>query len=87
MTDASKKTIEVVTSIVSVTLVVMTAIGSIAYYNIKDRELMAQNIENAIAKGIDPLAVRCSYAQGTDTVCVAYAASHGTSSFSSTIKK
>lgn len=87
MTETVKKTVESITFIVSITLVVITAIGSIAYYNIEDRQLMAQNIETAIAKGIDPLAVRCSYAQGTDTVCVAYAASHGTNSFTTSIKK
>jgi hypothetical protein len=87
MNDKPKSSVEIVTTIVSLTLVVVTFIGSIAYYNIKDRQLMAQNIETAIAKGIDPLAVRCSYAVGSDTVCVAYAASHGTTSFSTPSKK
>ena len=32
------------------------------------------NIENAISKGIDPLAVRCSYAKSDDIVCIAHAA-------------
>jgi hypothetical protein len=35
---------------------------------------MAANIENAIAKGIDPLTVRCSYAKSDDIVCIAHAA-------------
>ena len=87
MSDPIKNTIESVTFIVSIALVAIVGIGSMGYYFIKDRELMAQNIETSIAKGIDPLAVRCSYARGDDTVCVAYAASHGTSSFSNSIKK
>lgn len=74
--------IEIITAIISVGLVLITAIGSIGYYNIQDRTLMANNIESAISKGVDPLSVRCSYVSGTDTVCVAYAASHGASSFS-----
>jgi hypothetical protein len=41
-----------------------------------DRKLMASNIEAAIAKSIDPLAVRCSYANGDDNICVAYAISN-----------
>jgi hypothetical protein len=41
-----------------------------------DRKLMAENIEAAIAKSIDPLAVRCSYANSDDNICVAYAISN-----------
>jgi hypothetical protein len=32
---------------------------------------MASNIENAIAKGIDPISVRCSYAKSDDIICIA----------------
>jgi len=35
-----------------------------------------RNVESAIVKGIDPVAVRCAYANQSDVVCVAYAASH-----------
>lgn len=42
-------------------------------YKMKDRELMSKNIQEAIAKGIDPLTVRCSYASETDNICVAFA--------------
>jgi hypothetical protein len=48
----------------------------LVYYAISDRKLMATNIEAAISKGIDPLAVRCSYAKGEDNICVAYAISN-----------
>lgn len=82
MNEKKPTNIEAVTFIVSAALVLIVAIGSIGYYNIQDRTLMASNIESAIAKGVDPLSVRCSYANGSDTVCVAYAASHGSSSFS-----
>lgn len=81
MNEKKPTNIEAVTFIVSAALVLIVAIGSIGYYNIQDRTLMANNIESAISKGVDPLSVRCSYVQGTDTVCVAYAASHGGSSF------
>lgn len=58
----------------SVTIIVVAAIwSSVNYYN-KSNELMAQNIETAISKGLDPLSVRCSYAVSTDNICVAYAA-------------
>jgi hypothetical protein len=40
----------------------------------KRDELMAKNIETAISKGVDPLAVRCSYAASTDQICIMYAA-------------
>jgi hypothetical protein len=75
-------------TIVSLTLVLLAAIFGLGYYNISDRSLMAQNIDNAIAKGIDPLSVRCSYAKSDDIICVAFAASaqsHNTGT--TTVKK
>lgn len=51
-------------------------IGSISWYNIHDRSLMAENINKAIEKGIDPLSVRCSYVKSSDhdIICIAFAA-------------
>jgi hypothetical protein len=59
---------------VSVTLVLLSIVAAICLYGLNDRKLMAANIENAIAKGIDPLTVRCSYAKSDDIVCIAHAA-------------
>jgi hypothetical protein len=67
-----------VTLAVCVTLIVFALIGGRGYYSVVDRELMSQNIQRAIERGIDPLSVRCSYADSDDLVCVAYAASTGT---------
>lgn len=58
----------------SVTVIIVAGILAIVNVNIKSNELMAQNIETAITKGLDPLSVRCSYASSTDNICVAYAA-------------
>lgn len=60
-------------------IIALSAIIGASIYFINDRRLMAQNIDTAIAKGFDPLSVRCSYAQSLDTICVAYAASHSLS--------
>ena len=59
---------------VSITLVLLSIVAATCLYGLNDRKLMAANIENAIAKGIDPLAVRCSYAKSDDIVCIAHAA-------------
>jgi hypothetical protein len=40
---------------------------------IENSKLMAKNIEVAIDKGINPLAVRCSYAKSDDNICVVFA--------------
>lgn len=56
-------------------IIMLSVITGIGLYLINDRQLMAKNIETAISKGIDPLSVRCSYAIGSDIICVAYAAS------------
>ena len=47
---------------------------------------MKSNIESAIVKGIDPLAVRCAYEHG-DNVCIAYAISHGKIDSQAVVKK
>lgn len=69
------KNYNVITLVSCITIIVVTLIISVAYYNINDRKLMAQNISEAVAKGVDPLAVRCSYSHSSDLTCIAYAAS------------
>jgi hypothetical protein len=59
---------------VSLTVVILAAILGISVYHINDRNLMAKNIDNAIAKGINPMTVRCSYVRGDDPICIAFAA-------------
>ena len=61
----------------AVTLVLLSIVSAVCIYGLNDRKLMAANIENAIAKGIDPLTVRCSYARDYDTICIAHAAASG----------
>jgi hypothetical protein len=65
------------TMMISGTIVIVSAIIGASVYNINDRMLMSKNIDNAIAKGVDPLSVRCAFADGRDMICVAYGASHG----------
>ena len=57
---------------VCLTVVLLSITGGVGYYFTLDRQLMARNIKDAIDKGIDPMSVRCSYANQSDTVCVAY---------------
>lgn len=42
-------------------------------YKVGESTLMSRNIQDAMAKGIDPLSVRCTYAADTDNICLAYA--------------
>jgi hypothetical protein len=53
--------------------VVCTAIIGAIIYNINDRNNMAKNIEAAIAKGVDPLSVKCAYETSTNPTCITYA--------------
>jgi hypothetical protein len=75
-----KKNIESVSFVIATALVFISIIIGATYYNVNDRKLMSANIDSAIAKGIDPISVRCSFAQSGDTICVAHAASMGTPS-------
>lgn len=61
--------------IVCTTISLIVAIIGLVSYNINENILMSQNIETAVAKGIDPLSVRCAYSGSQDHICVAYAAS------------
>ena len=61
----------------AVTVVLLSIVSSVCVYELNDRKLMAANIESAIAKGIDPLTVRCSYVRDYDTICIAHAAASG----------
>jgi hypothetical protein len=62
--------------IVAVLLGVLSLIGSIAYTKNAELKSMERNIESAIVKGIDPLAVRCAYGDST-WICMQYASTHG----------
>ena len=66
---------DIKTLVIALATVVVSAIIAITYYNVNDRILMSKNIDSAIAKGLDPISVRCSFVTNTDTICVAYAAS------------
>lgn len=57
------------------TIIAISMILGITVYNLEENNLKSQNIEQAIAKGIDPLSVRCSYANSQDLLCIAYASS------------
>jgi hypothetical protein len=66
---------DIKTLVIALATVIVSVIIGATYYNVNDRILMSRNIDSAIAKGLDPISVRCSFVTNTDTVCVAYAAS------------
>jgi len=60
--------------LICITTIAVVGILSVTVYNINENVLMSNNIEKAVAKGIDPLSVRCAYTGQQDSICVAYAA-------------
>ena len=58
---------------ICITLMVLSFIFCVGYYHVNDRKLMAQNIDNAIAKGVDPLSVKCAYETNPTATCISYA--------------
>lgn len=60
--------------IVCVLIGICTLIGSITFYKNNELQALKSNIESAIVKGIDPVAVRCAYSEPRDIVCITYAA-------------
>jgi len=61
--------------IVAAVFCFISMIASVAYYHTKEQENISKTMALAMERGIDPMAVRCSYAEPNDMVCVAYAAS------------
>jgi hypothetical protein len=59
--------------IIAVTLAALALIGAISYNNYTELKSMERNIESAIVKGIDPVAVKCAYSP-QNTMCTVYAA-------------
>lgn len=64
---------ESITLIIAGAISLISAIGGVVYYNVQRDAAMKSNIESAIVKGIDPIAVKCAYGH-SDNVCVVYAA-------------
>ena len=68
--------IEIITTIICVTLVLLGLIGGTTYYNLNKTRMITETISTATQKGVDPMAVRCSLAESsTDQICIVYAAS------------
>ena len=65
---------DILTLAISVVIVLCTAIIGAIVYNVNDRNNMAKNIEAAIAKGVDPLSVKCAYETNSNPICITYAA-------------
>ena len=59
-----------------VTVALITLICSVTFYQYSELKSVERNVESAIVKGIDPVAVRCAYSNHIDNVCVAYASTH-----------
>jgi hypothetical protein len=59
--------------IIAVTLGVLALIASISFNQYIELKSMERNIESAIVKGIDPVAVKCAYSPQS-TMCTLYAA-------------
>ena len=58
--------------IISVLIAVVTLIGALGFNEYSMLKSMERNIESAIVKGIDPVAVRCAY-KADSTMCAIYA--------------
>lgn len=61
-----------ITIAVCIMIMAMTGIIAVSFNYINDRNNMAKNIEAAIAKGVDPLAVKCAYEINPTATCITY---------------
>lgn len=63
---------EALTFAIAVFITAIVSVLAFMNYKMQEVEAMKSNIESAIVKGIDPIAVKCAYGY-SDAVCVAYA--------------
>jgi hypothetical protein len=68
-------------------ILTLSIVIAITVFAIHENTLKSQNINTAIEKGIDPLSVRCSYANSSDLICIAFAASSESQNVVSQIRK
>jgi len=61
-----------ITIAVCVMIMVMTGIIAVSFNYVNDRNNMAKNIEAAIAKGVDPISVKCAYEINPTATCITY---------------
>ena len=57
---------------ISVLIGFLAVIGTLGFNQYSELKSMERNIESAIVKGIDPVAVRCAY-KDNSTMCSIYA--------------
>lgn len=62
----------ITTTIVCIMILALAGIISVSFNYVNDRNNMAKNIEAAISKGIDPLAVKCAYETNPTATCITY---------------
>ena len=74
MENGKKDTVELV-FILSVLFAILGLISAIGYNKYTEMKSLERNIESAIVKGIDPIAVKCAYG-GDSWVCMQYAQTH-----------
>lgn len=59
---------------------IVITIGFLAFTaynrNVKQDELFARNMEMAIGKGVDPIAVKCAYGEAKNEMCITYIMNH-----------
>lgn len=76
---------EYILFIISMLIAILMLIATYGYIRISELKSIERNIESAILKGIDPVAVRCAYGDNS-WMCLQYAGKNGKDS-SNTLKK
>lgn len=61
-----------ITGVVGIIVMFAIAINGAVTYNMKQNELFAANLDKAMEKGIDPIAVKCAYDNAKPELCTTY---------------
>jgi len=64
----------IITVILAVTILIIAAMAAVGYTSQSKNQLMAKDVQTALEKGINPIVIRCAYAEEGDRICLVYAA-------------
>lgn len=66
--------IKYLAAMISIVVVAIAAISAAAYTSLTRNQLMAKDLQVALDKGVNPIVIRCAYADEGDRICLVYAA-------------
>ena len=70
----TSRIVEILALIISITALALSGIYAVTWQQNQHDKLVSDAIRVASERGVDPMAVRCAFADSKDTICLVYSA-------------